>query len=231
MNFDVYAFSDICLQVIPIVIVLTLFVSVFLGTLAKRSATGAQIATLFSVLFCVGVIIHELAHQLMCKVFGVGIREIQYFGVSRTRIAGREYTNIGGHVDCEDVPSIIAGIALGIAPLLLNGILVALIYYYWPLLGETSYYGLFAYLGIALALGARPSKEDLAVWWHAFQKSPGRNLWEVLLLCILGGSLYYLVSANVELWIICSALITFSVICVIQGRIKSGASHKGSIDP
>lgn len=223
--FDLYTFGDVCLHVIPIVVVLSLFISGFLGALARHSKNGLQITIFFSYLVCVGVIVHELAHQLMCKLFGARIKGIQYFGVNRQRIAGREYTSIGGHVDCEEVPSIIAGMYLGLAPLLVNGLLIAIIYFYWPVLGETAYNWLFIYLGIALALGARPSKEDLTVWWHTFQKNLGRSFWELFLLCLFGGVLYCLIVYQVELWISLSVIIGFIVLSIIEGRAKSGMTQ------
>lgn len=218
--FNIYAFGEVCVELIPIVIFLSIFLTAVLKGFASHSSYGMQVLVVFSYIFCVGVIVHEAAHRLMCKIFGVKVKETQYFKVERRRIQGREYANIGGYVKTEEVSSIITGLFLGVAPLIVNGLLVALLYYYNPVWMETEYYGLLIYLGIALALGARPSKTDLTLMWHAFQKHPGRGLLEIAFLCSFSGVIFFLMLYQFELWITLTVGIVFVALCIIQGRNK-----------
>jgi len=225
VNFNIYAFWDICIWIIPLVIFFSTFITAIIGSFAKRSSYGVQIAIAFSYIFCIGVIVHEMAHQLMCHTFGVRVKELRYFRVEHKRTEDGEYLNIGGYVNFEDVNSLITGIFLGIAPLLVNGILVALICYYAPVFETTSYYPLFIYLGFALGIGARPSKEDLLLWYQALRMNPGRGLLEFLLLCFFGGIVYALFLVwQVDLWISFTIIFLFIVFFIFQGRPKAGRS-------
>lgn len=226
MDFNIYEFGEVCISLLPIVIVLSVFISAFLRALMQHYSYGTQIAVTFSYVFSIGVIVHEVAHQMMCKIFGVKVKEACYFKVERWRTEKREYANIGGYVNLKEVSSVISSLFLGIAPVLVNGLIVALFYYYYPVWRETSFNGLLIYLGIALALGARPSKEDLTLWMRAFQKNPGRGTFEIFLLCGFGFILFYLLFYEIGLQIIFVVVIVFLILCVIQGRAKLNGPKK-----
>lgn len=229
MNDGISSFGEACLWILPLVIVFSIFLSAFFKGLAQHSDYGKQIVVVLSYILCVGVVVHEAAHQLMCKIFNVKIREVRYFKVESERVGDVEHTSIGGHVDCERVESLIVGLFLGFAPLLVNGLLVALIYYFSPVWMESEYHGVLIYLGVALALGARPSREDLALSFHTLQSRPGRAVIEILFLGVFGGVLCYLVAYQFELWITLTVLATFIVLCIVQGRFKPRKSYGGYI--
>ncbi|MFX1296440.1 MAG: metalloprotease family protein [Promethearchaeota archaeon] len=222
MIFDIYAFGEICFWVIPLVIFFSIIISAFLGSLSANSSYGMQITVAFSYIFCIGIIVHEAAHRLMCAVFGVKVKETKYFYVDRKKIDGVEYKTPMGYVKFKDIDSVIASLLLGIAPLIVNGLLVALIFYYGPVLVETVYYGICIYLGISLAIGSCPSKEDLTLWYKVIKKNPGRGLLEFTILFIFGGVIYALIVIwQVELWITLIVIISFFIIFILQGRAKS----------
>ncbi len=224
--FDLYAFGDVCLSILPVVIFGSLILSAVLGHLAARSPSGMQLAISISYILCAGVMVHEAAHRLFCAIFGVKVKETRYFYVDRKHTEEQESVNIGGYVDIEEISSTTTGIFLGLAPLIINGLCVALLYYYGPLLMATVYYPLFVYLGIALSLGARPSGADLKLTTHAFKRAPGRGIFELILLCIVGVLLGYLLSIQANVWVLISVGITCFIIIVMESRKRAGVTRQ-----
>ena len=217
---DPITFGEICLYVLPLVIFSSLILWGFLGAIAQRSSIGIQIITILSYIFCIGVILHESAHVLFSKVFGVPIKKIRYFYVEHTETPEKEFFQAGGEVQLREINSVIAALFLGIAPLIINGILVALIFFYSPILAESPYYAIFIYLGIALGLNAHPSKEDLVLWLKAFKHSPKRAFFEICLMLILGIILYvFAYIYQIPIWITITMSISFLLILILLARI------------
>ena len=226
MIFDFYAFGEACVYVLPLVVFFSLLLSAFLGHLASRSAAGLQVSVLVGYIFCLGIIAHEASHRLFCSLFGVKVRETKLFFVERKRTPEGEYAQIGGYVDCEEISSLITCLFLGIAPLIINGLIVALLYYYWPLLGTTPYYGLLIFVGISLGIGARPSKEDLTLWIQAVKRAPKRSILEFIMLISAGGLLYALLAIwQVNLWILLTASVSLFISFIIIGRMRFTRSY------
>jgi hypothetical protein len=222
VNFDPYAFGQVCLYVIPIVIFFSIVFSAFLSSLASRSETWIHLTLILSYLFAFGIVMHELSHRLFCALFGVKVRETQLFKVTRWNTPEGQYLSVGGYVDCEDIQSVIVALFLGFAPLIINGLLVGLLVYYGPDLMATAYAPLIAYAGVALGLGTRTSKEDTLLWVGALRKSPGRGFLEIIGLMAFGGVLYYLVDTfQIPVWGGCSIFIAFVVIIAVLIRQKS----------
>lgn len=226
MAFDWSLFGEVCLFAIPMVILLSALLSAGLNTLARRTETGVQLVVLVSYLLCVGVVVHEAAHRLFCALFGVQVRETRYFRIERIQTGQGEVTSIGGYIDCEEVESVITGIFLGIAPILVNGTLVAVACYYCPLLEGTSYYWLVVYLIVALGLGARPSRQDFGIWATAMKRAPLRGFLELCLLCGGGILLGALAIYAVDLWITLTCAAGFFVLLIFQGRSKADPHRK-----
>ena len=221
MNFDIYAFGDVCIFVIPVVIFFSILFSAILGSLARRSSYGMQLLILLSYVFALGVVTHELAHRLFCSLFGVQVKETQFFKVTRKQTAGGEYISIGGYVDCADITSVIVALLLGFAPLFINGLLVALLFYYAPVIQDTAFYALAVYLGISLGLGTRISKEDLTLWVEALKKNPGRGLFELFCLISFAGLLYFLVTfIQIPIWGTLGLVLGFCTVVILITHVK-----------
>jgi len=180
-----------------------------------------DVLVLVSYVLCIGVVVHEVAHRIFCGIFGVRVRETRYFKVERKKTKWGEQTTIGGYLNIEDIDSVIVGIFLGIAPLIVNGVSVALIYYFSPLLGETPIFWLLVYLGIALGIGARPSKEDLKLCIGALKRAPGRGIIEILLAFVFCISICVLVVLQINIWVTLSVTLSFLILLVIQGRSRT----------
>jgi len=203
------------------VIFLSIVLSAFLTALASRSDIGMHLTLLLSYVFALGIVVHELAHRLFCAIFGVKVREMRLFQVTRRQTADQQYLSVGGYVDCEDIHSVIVALFLGFAPLIVNGLLGGLLVYYGPMLMETVYTALIIYAGIALGLGTRTSKEDMLLWVGALRKNPGRGVLEIIGLLLFGGLLYYLIDIlQISAWSTCSILLAFVLLIVVLNRQK-----------
>ena len=227
MSFDFYVFWEICIFIIPIVMVFSLLFSAILGSVAQHSSSGMQVMIFLSYLFALGVITHELAHRLFCALFGVKVTETKFFRVARNKTAEGEYVSVGGYVNCAEIDSVSVALLLGFAPLLINGLLVAVLYYYGPVLATTDFYGIAIYLGISLALGTRVSKEDALLWVEALRRHPGRGILEIVGLFLFGGVLYFLVGfIQIPLWGTLSILLGFLIIIILGTRFKSTSKNR-----
>ncbi len=220
--FDWSLFSEICLYVLPMVLVGTLFFIFFMSIVASRSSAGMQVVVIIYYLLAIGVVVHEAAHYLFCKLFGVQVKEVKLFQMLKEDTKESEHADASGYVKTEPVKSMTAALFIGFAPLLVNGLLVALIIYYSPLLIDTPYYWLMVYLGIALAMGANPSPQDLRAPLQAIRQAPGRFLVELNLYFIFGGLLYALGAIwNVDWWGIGAACLIFFIFLIFLCRVKT----------
>jgi len=224
LEFNIYAFGEVCLSIIPMVVFISLLFSTFISALASHSSYGMQLMLILSYIFAFGVIAHELAHRLFCAIFGVKVKKMQLFKVTRKKTADQEYMSIGGYVDCEDVTSVIAALFLGFAPLIINGLLVALLVYYGSLIMNTQFYALAVYAGVSLGLGARTSKEDMLLWISSLRKNPGRGILELVCLCLFVGVLFYLgIIIQIPLWGSFSLFLVFIIVVIVYNRRKPTA--------
>jgi hypothetical protein len=230
MTFDIYFIGELCAWVFPLVVVGSLLFTAVIGALLRNPSYGTHLGLLTTCIFSIGVIVHELAHQLMCCLYGVQVKDTQYFKIDRKKTGSRQSISIGGFVLTEDISSFITGLSLGIAPLLINGFLVVLICYYHPSWVGTSYEGFMYYLGFALAFGGRPSKQDLSLWAKAFQKNPKRGLFELFLVIFFIVTISSLIIYEVNVWVILGVLAGFIITFILQGRSRPRASRQSTIE-
>jgi hypothetical protein len=115
-----------------------------------------------------GVIVHELAHQLFCRLFRVAVLDVCYF----------QFGNPAGFVVHETPSKHAHHILIGIGPFFVNSILGALIAFpaMIPLLiGQPSAFDIFLlWLGVSIAMHAFPSTGDAQSIWQAVW-SPGTS--------------------------------------------------------
>ena len=113
---------------------------------------------LISIVTFPGVIVHEIAHQLFCRICGVAVLDVCYFRAG----------NPSGYVVHEVPKKPSTNILIGIGPFLVNSILGALIALPGAIpiliLKGTADYGLFEifliWLGVSIAMHAFPSTGD-----------------------------------------------------------------------
>jgi hypothetical protein len=118
-----------------------------------------------------GVVVHEFAHQLFCRLFGVAIFEVKYF----------QFGNPAGYVIHEPVRNPVHQLFIGTGPFFVNTILAALIAFPAALpvaLGEASFIDyVLIYLGVCIGMHAFPSTGDAKTMWNGLMKGENTPLW------------------------------------------------------
>jgi len=145
---------------------------------------------LISIVTFPGVIVHELAHQLFCRICNVAVIEVCYF----------QPKNPAGYVRHEIPKKASQHILIGIGPFIVNTIVGSLIS--MPAAIQilkfkdysNPFYLFLAWLGISIIMHSFPSIVDAKGIWHSvmkketnfFLKIIGVPLTGVLFLCSLG---------------------------------------------
>ena len=116
-----------------------------------------------------GIVVHEAAHVLFCKLTRTPIQHVCYF----------RYGSPAGYVIHDWPTSVWKQILIGIGPLILNtligfalGVTAALTHLDFDHIGIVS--GLFLWLAVCIATRAFPSTSDVATMWRSIwaQGSP-----------------------------------------------------------
>lgn len=141
-----------------------------------------------------GIIVHELAHQLFCRIYKVPVFKVVYF----------QTESPVGYVLHEKPQSKLQSVMISIGPFFVNTILGAIISL--PAALPVFKFGnaqpldyLLIYLGVSIAMHAFPSTGDGDAVWHAL-KEEGTPLWLKILGYPLVG-LIYLGSIGSFVWL------------------------------
>ncbi len=125
-----------------------------------------------SLMFAPGIAIHEASHLFFCKILGTKIVDITYF---KPYVCGFQ-----GYVKTEEIESFLKAFLIGIAPAIVNSLLVYLVLKLYVLNFLNPF--LTAYLMFSLIIGARPSIQDILTAFSVAAKYPSRFLSELLAL-------------------------------------------------
>ena len=139
---------------------------------------------IFSLITFPGVIVHEIAHLLMCRVAGVRVIKVCYF----------RFGNPAGYVVHEAPRRAAYGILIGVGPFLVNSVLGGLVAARVTV-PTVSFIPasvpdfVLVWLGLAIALHAFPSRQDAKAIWQSLW-SPGANILERLVGVPIVGLIY-----------------------------------------
>lgn len=131
-----------------------------------------------------GVIVHELAHQLFCRLYKVPVFKVVYF----------QAENPAGYVIHEVPKNKWHGIMIGIGPFFLNSILGALIAFP-AVLPVVMFHNanlldyLLIYLGVSIAMHAFPSSGDASSIWSEVSKKE-TSIWVKIISYPIVGLIY-----------------------------------------
>lgn len=141
-----------------------------------------------------GVIVHELAHQLFCRLYKVPVFKVVYFQVG----------NPAGYVLHEAPVNKWQSIMISIGPFFLNTVVGALIalpaalpVFTFDNGGPLDY--LLIYLGVSIAMHAFPSTGDANSIWHALKDKDTNLLVRIVGYPIVG--LIYLGAMGSFFWL------------------------------
>src|SRR5579872_5692940 len=121
---------------------------------------------LISLLTFPGIIVHEFAHQLFCRLFRVPVFEVCYFRLG----------NPAGYVLHEKPKEDWQQVLIAIGPFFVNSILGFLIAF--PAAMAMNFHDvsplnvLLIYLGASIAMHSFPSRGDAASIWKHFKEKP-----------------------------------------------------------
>ena len=108
-----------------------------------------------------GVIVHEIAHKLVCNILGVRVLRVCYF----------RFGNPAGYVAHEQPQNAIQQILIGLGPFIFNSIVGAIIAFPGALAYHTSkalaFHYVLIWLGISIAMHSFPSTGDANSIWRA----------------------------------------------------------------
>jgi hypothetical protein len=206
-------YGEICIYTIPAVIILSYVIEGIMSSLG-----GSIIRTMFFYVFCISFIFHELAHWMMCKVFGVEVSKVVLFKVEKEPES--HAMGFQGYVlPKSPANSVLANLFISLGPLVINGLLVALIWYYYPAISESPWYPFCIYLGIGLAIGSMPSSQDMKTFFSCLRRSPGRGLLELVLLIIFLWVAYSsFVIWALDIWLIITIIGGFVLFSILYAR-------------
>ena len=132
-----------------------------------------------------GVVVHEFAHQLFCRMFGVAIFEVKYFQMG----------NPAGYVIHEPVRNPVHQLLIGIGPFIVNTLLAAIIAF--PAAIPVFKFGtgdpldyLLLYLALSIGMHAFPSTGDAKTMWQSLWHGDDTPKWLKVLTVPVVGIIY-----------------------------------------
>jgi len=149
---------------------------------------------LISLLTFPGVIVHELAHQLFCRIYKVPVFQVVYY----------RFGNPCGYVLHEKVSNKWKSMMISIGPFIVNTVIAALIalpaalpVFKFDTGGPIDY--LLIYLSVSIAMHAFPSTGDANSIWHSL-KEEDTPIWAKIVGYPLVG-LIYIGSVGSVMWL------------------------------
>lgn len=147
-----------------------------------------------SIATCPGVVVHELAHQLFCRLFKVPVFQVVYFQVG----------NPAGFVLHETPQYKWQSILISAGPFFVNTLLGALIALpaalpVFTLNNANFLHYVLIYLGVSIAMHAFPSTGDAAVIWKEIRQDDTKLLTKLVGYPVVG--LIYLGSLGSMIWL------------------------------
>lgn len=117
-----------------------------------------------------GVIVHEAAHMLFCKLRRVPIFDVKFFQFDM---------NVAGYVLHAEPDDFTSSFLISIGPFILNSLLCIVICFpaYLPifLFNDYNFISLFLiWLGVSMGMNAFPSNQDAKIIWERSKKEVGK---------------------------------------------------------
>jgi hypothetical protein len=141
-----------------------------------------------------GVIVHELAHQLFCRLYKIPVFEVVYY----------RFGNPAGYVMHERVNNKWQGMMISVGPFFINTIIGALIalpaalpVFRFQTAGLLDYF--LIYLGVSIAMHAFPSTGDANSIWESLKEENTPVLAKIIGYPVVG--LIYLGSLGSFFWL------------------------------
>lgn len=132
-----------------------------------------------------GVVVHEFAHQLFCRLCGVAIFDVKYF----------QMADPVGYVQHEPVKKPIHQLLISVGPFIVNNILALALAFpasipVFMFNDGSPFDFLLLYLGLSIAMHAFPSTTDAKVMWEAIWHGKDTPRWLKIITVPITGLIY-----------------------------------------
>ncbi len=190
--------------------------------------TPEPIAILVRGLSIVGIVIHELCHLLMCLLTNAPISKVSL--VRRTKIKDPNQRFVyGGAIKVEESNfTLLQALLICFAPLYFS------FWLFFFLLEQISnpdisalFFFVYLFLMISISLAAAPSFPDLAVIPKAFQNDVDHSFYQILLIILSIGSVWFAVNLN-EIFIF-HEIFMYILIMIAYNCLKYGFRGLGYV--
>ncbi len=164
-----------------------------------------RLGTILRYLAFPGIVLHEVCHDLFCRLTGVPIIEHRIFIGKQDNISG------GVVIDTQKIRSFTTSFLIGFAPLIILAIGLYLLFAFWPLLPMQDV--LKYYFAFCFFIGLSPSKGDVQLVTTIAKRRPKQTLQEICFLSfpLLAGFTYLMLcslwSLNFSIWILIGLMI------------------------
>lgn len=210
---DIYALGLIfkAMVVIPFFLLASLFLMKFIDIISRR------LGSLIRYLAFPGVVLHEVCHDLFCRVTGVPILEHRLF--IRTQNGGPG----GVIIDAGKIRSFTSGFLVGFAPLMILALALYLLITFWAILPMQE--GLKYYFGFCFFIGLSPCRADVSLVLSVARERPGQTLLELGLLFIplLTGFAYLRLCSigftTFSIWLFVGAILGGALLAILTWRL------------
>lgn len=155
---------------IPLFLVASLFIMKLIDLLSRR------VGTFIRYLAFPGVVLHEVCHDLFCRVTGIPIIEHRIFLGKHEGVAG------GVIMDATKIRTFTSSFLVAFAPFFILAFALYLLIVFWQIL--PMHQGLALYFAFCFFIGLSPSRTDVQLIVSVAQEHPGQTILEIGLLTI-----------------------------------------------
>lgn len=169
---DLYALNLLleAMFCVPLFLIASLFLMTFIDFISHR------LGTLLRYLAFPGVVLHEICHDVFCRITGIPILEHRIFIGNRNGVTG------GVVVEASKIRTFTTSVLIGFAPLMILALALYILIAFWviiPMHEILKYY--FAY---CFFIGLAPSKADIKLVTSVAKERPNQTLLELGLLSL-----------------------------------------------
>jgi len=163
---------------IPFFLIASLLLMKFIDLISRR------LGTFIRYLAFPGVVLHEVCHDIICRIIGIPILE------HRIIIGKKEEAAGGVIVDTGKIQTFTSGFFVAFAPFFILALALYLLITFWQII--PIHQGLALYFAFCFFIGLSPSKADIQLILSVAKNRPGQTLLELGLLSIpiITGVLY-----------------------------------------
>ena len=177
---DLYALGIL----FELVILIPLFLIASLCVMKIIDLVSRRLGTFIRYLAFPGVVLHEVCHDVFCRLTGIPILEHRIFLGKQDGVAG------GVIVDAGKIRTFTSSFLVAFAPLILLAIGLYLLFAFWQVL--PMHQGLALYFAFCFFIGLAPSRADIQLVVSVARNRPRQTFLEIglLTLPLIAGFLY-----------------------------------------